>query len=463
MNPQQHRQPWQRSGAVAVAHGARGAAGRGARARLAVGDHRHRHARRPRSVAVAGRQDGEGLLHARARARAARSSHRPGGAFAQGPAHRRARRACRIARSCRAPRAADWLLVRREFYAPREDGLLPLKAGARVGASSLRRGALLGHFAPQAVSVPLRGNVPTRLRKLAEGQNVDAIVLAAAGLTRLQLDLSPFAVIELPPEWWMPAPGQGALAAQCRAGDHEIESADCHARRCGLRRRPRAGSANSCVSSRAAVRRLSAATWPAIARISELPPSAAGPRTASNFQQTFDYERTHNVTHSSAEPSPAASPSNSQKLPLARSAELYSRAEALIPAGVSSPVRAFRKVGGTPVFFREAQGAHVIDEDGNRYLDFCMAWGPLILGHAHPRVVEAVQRAAADGLAFGTAHRAKASSPSACSRRIRTRSWCASWSAAPRPWPPRCASRAPPTAGAASSSSTAATTGTSIR
>ncbi len=68
-------------------------------------------------------------------------------------------------------------------------------------------------------------------------------------------------------------------------------------------------------------------------------------------------------------------------------------------------MRAFRKVGGTPVFFKEARGAHVVDEDGNRYLDFCMAWGPLILGHAHPKVVEAVQRAAADGLAFGTAHR----------------------------------------------------------
>ena len=124
------------------------------------------------------------------------------------------------------PRAtpADWLLVRHELHAPREDGLLPLKAGTRVGASSLRRGALLGQFAPQAVSVPLRGNVPTRLRRLAEGQNVDAIVLAAAGLTRLQLDLSPFVVIELPPEWWVPAPGQGALAAQCRVGDQEIEA-----------------------------------------------------------------------------------------------------------------------------------------------------------------------------------------------------------------------------------------------
>jgi glutamate-1-semialdehyde 2,1-aminomutase len=109
------------------------------------------------------------------------------------------------------------------------------------------------------------------------------------------------------------------------------------------------------------------------------------------------------VTNSSAPPLRAASPPDS--LPLGRSAELYARAEALIPAGVSSPVRAFRKVGGTPVFFKSASGAYAVDEDGNRYLDFCMAWGPLILGHAHPRVVDAVQRAAAEGLAFGTAHR----------------------------------------------------------
>jgi len=120
--------------------------------------------------------------------------------------------------------AADWLLIRREFYAPREDGLLPLAPGARVGASSLRRGALLGRYAPQAQSVPLRGNVPTRVRKLGEQQGVDAIVLAAAGLSRLQLDLSAFAVVELAPQWWVPAPGQGALAAQCRVDDGEIQS-----------------------------------------------------------------------------------------------------------------------------------------------------------------------------------------------------------------------------------------------
>ena len=120
--------------------------------------------------------------------------------------------------------AADWLLIRREFHAPRADGLLPLAAGARVGASSLRRGALLEQYAPQARSVPLRGNVPTRVRKLGEGEAVDAIVLAAAGLTRLALDLSAFVVVELPPEWWVPPPGQGALAAQCRASDDEIEA-----------------------------------------------------------------------------------------------------------------------------------------------------------------------------------------------------------------------------------------------
>jgi hydroxymethylbilane synthase len=124
------------------------------------------------------------------------------------------------------PRAttADWLLIRREFHETREDGLLPLKAGTRVGASSLRRAALLGRFAPQASSVPLRGNVPTRVRRLADGHNVDAIILAGAGLSRLVLDLSAFDVIELPPEWWIPAPGQAALAAQCRAGDLEIET-----------------------------------------------------------------------------------------------------------------------------------------------------------------------------------------------------------------------------------------------
>jgi glutamate-1-semialdehyde 2,1-aminomutase len=84
-----------------------------------------------------------------------------------------------------------------------------------------------------------------------------------------------------------------------------------------------------------------------------------------------------------------------------RSAALYERACRLMPGGVSSPVRAFRAVGGAPLFYREASGATFTDEDGNRYLDFVMSWGPLILGHAHPEVVEAVREAAARGLSFG--------------------------------------------------------------
>ena len=243
--------------------------------------------------------------------------------------------------------------MRREFHEPREDGLLPLKAGARVGASSLRRGALLGRFAPQAPSVPLRGNVPTRVRKLAEGQSVDAIVLAAAGLTRLQLDLSAVRGDRAAARMVGAGAGAGRAGGAMPRRRRRNRSAGRAAGRPGLRRARRAGSASSCASSRAAAPRHSAATSPAIARTWASPPSAAGPRTASNFRKIC--QRNHNVTHSSAEPSPAASPSSSQKLPLARSAELYARAEALIPAGVSSPVRAFRKVGGTPVFFREAQ------------------------------------------------------------------------------------------------------------
>src|SRR5882724_7233882 len=89
----------------------------------------------------------------------------------------------------------------------------------------------------------------------------------------------------------------------------------------------------------------------------------------------------------------------------AKSEALYARAVQVMPAGVSSPVRAFRKVGGRPIYFSRGEGAYAFDEDGQRYVDFCMAWGPLVLGHAHPAVVEAVTRAVKDGLCFGTVHR----------------------------------------------------------
>jgi glutamate-1-semialdehyde 2,1-aminomutase len=88
-----------------------------------------------------------------------------------------------------------------------------------------------------------------------------------------------------------------------------------------------------------------------------------------------------------------------------RSDTLFARAKELIPGGVSSPVRAFGKVGGGPRYMSRGEGAYLFDEEGERYLDVCMAWGPLILGHAHPAVLEAVAKAAHDGLAFGTTHR----------------------------------------------------------
>lgn len=87
------------------------------------------------------------------------------------------------------------------------------------------------------------------------------------------------------------------------------------------------------------------------------------------------------------------------------SERLFARARTLMPGGVSSPVRAFGSVGGTPRYMTRGEGSALFDEDGRRYVDFCMAWGPLILGHANPAVIEAVQRAATDGLAFGTCHR----------------------------------------------------------
>lgn len=80
----------------------------------------------------------------------------------------------------------------------------------------------------------------------------------------------------------------------------------------------------------------------------------------------------------------------------------YERACAVTPGGVNSPVRAFGSVGGQTRFIAEAQGSTLIDVDGNRYVDLVCSWGPMLLGHAHPAVVEAVQKAAAKGLSFGT-------------------------------------------------------------
>ena len=87
---------------------------------------------------------------------------------------------------------------------------------------------------------------------------------------------------------------------------------------------------------------------------------------------------------------------------LEKSKSLFNEAQLHIPGGVNSPVRAFKQVGGTPVFMKRADGAYIFDEDGNRYIDYINSWGPMILGHNHPRVVDAVQRQVKTAFSFGT-------------------------------------------------------------
>src|SRR5215470_11433812 len=90
-----------------------------------------------------------------------------------------------------------------------------------------------------------------------------------------------------------------------------------------------------------------------------------------------------------------------------KSVSAFAKACQLIPGGVNSPARAFGGVGGQPVFIARGEGAYLIDVDGNRYLDYCGSWGPLILGHAHPGVVQAVSEAATRGLTYGAATQAE--------------------------------------------------------
>jgi hydroxymethylbilane synthase len=114
---------------------------------------------------------------------------------------------------------ADWLLLRAEAARP---GMpLRLAEGARVGTSSARRKALMRDLRPDARFVDIRGNVPTRLEKLRRGE-CDALLLAAAGLSRLELPLDDLVVVKLDPREFVPAPAQGVLAYQARRGDTEL-------------------------------------------------------------------------------------------------------------------------------------------------------------------------------------------------------------------------------------------------
>ncbi|MGB0280088.1 MAG: glutamate-1-semialdehyde 2,1-aminomutase, partial [Flavobacteriaceae bacterium] len=84
-----------------------------------------------------------------------------------------------------------------------------------------------------------------------------------------------------------------------------------------------------------------------------------------------------------------------------RSSALFAEAKKVIPGGVNSPVRAFKAVGGTPIFLTHAKGAYLFDADGNTYIDYIASWGPMILGHAHPKVVKAIQERAEKGTSYG--------------------------------------------------------------
>ena len=107
---------------------------------------------------------------------------------------------------------------------------------------------------------------------------------------------------------------------------------------------------------------------------------------------------------------------------------LFSDAKQVIPGGVNSPVRSFSGVGGTPVFIDHASGAYIFDSSGNRYIDYVGSWGPMILGHAHPEVIDAVKQAAEKGLSFGAPTKLKPLWPGGCVSWYRLATWSA-WSA----------------------------------
>ena len=85
-----------------------------------------------------------------------------------------------------------------------------------------------------------------------------------------------------------------------------------------------------------------------------------------------------------------------------RSQQLFEAAKQHIPGGVNSPVRAFRAVGGTPVFFDRASGAYMFDADGKRYIDYVLSWGPMLLGHGHEEVLSAIRTQLEKAMTFGT-------------------------------------------------------------
>jgi glutamate-1-semialdehyde-2,1-aminomutase len=87
-----------------------------------------------------------------------------------------------------------------------------------------------------------------------------------------------------------------------------------------------------------------------------------------------------------------------------KSGKLFHKAQSLMPGGVNSPVRAFKSVGGEPLYIQSGKGSHITDVDGNQFIDYVASWGPLILGHSHPQVIKAIKETALSGTSFGTCH-----------------------------------------------------------
>ena len=116
-----------------------------------------------------------------------------------------------------------------------------------------------------------------------------------------------------------------------------------------------------------------------------------------------------------------------------QSAALFDQAQTLIPGGVNSPVRAFKGVGGTPLFIERAEGAYLWDVDGNRFVDYVGSWGPMLFGHADPDVVAAVREAAGTSTSFGAPTRREIDLARLVCDSCRAWSACGSSTPAPRP------------------------------
>ena len=97
---------------------------------------------------------------------------------------------------------------------------------------------------------------------------------------------------------------------------------------------------------------------------------------------------------------------------MTQSEQLFEKSEHFLPGGVNSPVRAFRNVGGTPVFVKSGKGSHILDEDGNDYIDYVCSYGPGILGHAYPAVIVAVKQADRKSTRLNSSHRSQSRMPS---------------------------------------------------